>query len=326
VRPVCRSRTATLPLVTRVSVPSQRSETNQVVPRTVMTLLLARVRKWPWLSWPHSERGGRRRLAAGRARGQGPAQHELGHTLATGGLADFEATPVEGARLGRGARQRGLEGDGAGAGIDDRADGHRGAVRERRRVGRPRDAHEDRAARGRDGHGAPEDGRGRRRGYELCAGQWGRGGRRRHRCRRGLSPGEGRERDIVALRDASVVGGHDPRVVGRRRLEAADRGRDGDRLVALAGARGCGGGAVGERRSDLEPVRGGPGARVDGAVEECRGVRDRGRRLRLDHGRAAARERGAAPAQRADAQRDEGGEDGVACPGGHRVGVAARAR
>ena len=114
-RPVCRSRTATLPLVTRVSVPSQRSETNQVVPRTVMTLLLARVRKCPWLSWPHSERGGAPAggrggaRGAGRACGQRAAQHELGHPLATRGLADLEATAVEGARLGRGARQRGLE-------------------------------------------------------------------------------------------------------------------------------------------------------------------------------------------------------------------------
>jgi hypothetical protein len=50
-----------------VSVPSQRSATYQRVPRTVMTALLARVRKRPWLSWPHSTRGGRLLAAAARA-------------------------------------------------------------------------------------------------------------------------------------------------------------------------------------------------------------------------------------------------------------------
>ena len=70
-----RSRTDTLPLVTRVSVPSQRSETNHVVPRTVMTLLLARVRNCPWRSWPQSERGGRRRVTeAARA----PPEEQVG--------------------------------------------------------------------------------------------------------------------------------------------------------------------------------------------------------------------------------------------------------
>ena len=206
VRPVCRSRTATLPLVTRVSVPSQRSETNQVVPRTVMTLLLARVRKWPWLSWPHSERGGRRRAdrggarAAGRARGQRPAQHELGHAVAAGGLAHLEAAAVEGAGLGAGAGQRALQLHGPGARVDDRADRHRGAVAERRRVGRPRHAHEDRAAGGREGHAAPEHRRGGGRGSELGPGQRRRRGGSGQRRRAGLAGGGRGEGHVGAMR------------------------------------------------------------------------------------------------------------------------------
>src|SRR6185295_6016147 len=55
-----RSRTETLPLLTRVSVPSQRSSTYHDVPRTVATLLPPRVRNLPLLSLPHSRRGGLR--------------------------------------------------------------------------------------------------------------------------------------------------------------------------------------------------------------------------------------------------------------------------
>ena len=50
-----RLRTATTPRVTRVSVPSQRSTTCQIVPRTVAELLRPRARKRP-LPLPHSLR------------------------------------------------------------------------------------------------------------------------------------------------------------------------------------------------------------------------------------------------------------------------------
>ena len=147
--------------MTRVSVPSQRSETNQVVPRTVMTLLLARVRKLAVAivapqrarRAPARDRGGAG--AAGRAGGQRPAQHELGHAVAAGGLAHLEEAAVEGAGLGGPAGQGGLQLHAAGARIDDRADRNRGAVGERRRVGGARHAHEDAAVRRRDGHAAP---------------------------------------------------------------------------------------------------------------------------------------------------------------------------
>ena len=131
---------------------------------------------------PAGDRGGAR--AAGRARGQRPAQHELGHAVAARGLADLEATAVEGAGLAVAARQRALQLHAAGAGVDDRAERDRGALGERRWIGRPGHAHEDRAARRREGHAAPDDRRSRGRGRELGPRQRRRGGGRGQRRKR----------------------------------------------------------------------------------------------------------------------------------------------
>ena len=56
----CRSRTSTLPSVTLVSVPSQRSVVTHFVPRTVATLSRPWVRKRECLSLPHRRRTTRR--------------------------------------------------------------------------------------------------------------------------------------------------------------------------------------------------------------------------------------------------------------------------
>ena len=109
-RPVRRSRTATLPLVTRVSVPSQRSDDepggaahgDDAVAGARAEVPVAVVAPQRARRAPARDRGGAG--AAGRARGQRPAQHELGHAVAAGGLAHLEEPAVEGAGLGGAAR------------------------------------------------------------------------------------------------------------------------------------------------------------------------------------------------------------------------------
>src|SRR5690349_5703883 len=62
VRPARRSRTSTAPRMTLVTVPAHVSRVDQIVPRTVATLLRPRVRKRPWLSLAHRAPG----VGAGR--------------------------------------------------------------------------------------------------------------------------------------------------------------------------------------------------------------------------------------------------------------------
>src|SRR5512133_4063683 len=81
--------------------------------------------------------------ATGWARWQRPAQHEVDHAVAARGLAHLEQAAVEGPGLGPARRQGALQLHGPGPGVDHRADRHRGALGERRRVGRPRYAYED---------------------------------------------------------------------------------------------------------------------------------------------------------------------------------------
>ena len=148
-----------------------------------------------------------------------------------------------------------------------------------------------------------------------------RGGGRQGRCRTLPRRGERRKRHVVAVRDATVVGGHEAQVVCRPGREGPDAGGDGDRLVALARARRVGRGAVGERRAVLEPVRGLPGARVDEAVQRRRCGGDRGGCLRLDVGGHLGGG-GGSGAGDGRSQREEDGKGGVTRAGGHRVSRA----
>jgi hypothetical protein len=91
--------TSTTPRLTVVSVPSQRSSTRQIVPRTVAAAWRPRVRNLPW-PLPPQAAGGLRAAgggAGGAAGARAPAgrevaagEHELGDRLRRAGLGDPE--------------------------------------------------------------------------------------------------------------------------------------------------------------------------------------------------------------------------------------------
>ena len=319
----CRSRTETLPLLTRVSVPSQRSSTYHdraadggdavAAARAEAAVVVAApqpARRAPG----RSGRGAGATAGAGRQR---PAQDQLGHAAGAGGLADLEEAAVEGAGLSVVAGQRRAQRDGALARVEDRADRDRGGVGQRHGARGAGQADEHAAGLRGDAEGLAELGR-RGRGEDRCRGRalglagmpvGGRGragtaagarvaaGRRRRCVRPRVGRTDG-EAHVGAERQAVAVAGDEARVVGRALEQPGHHARDGDRVI-LVDRDGLRGGAVRGGRADLEPVRGPLMAGVDRAVQDDDDAGEAGGGEGLGHRRGLVRGLGRGAGQRA---------------------------